>query len=504
MKMNMKQLNKLAYYLMIAVAAFAIGSCSKKGDDIPDKADPKMLSFGFYAEDNEDNLFRDYIVSSVSGTAIQVELPKDVDRTKLVARFTTTDNTTVTVSGIPQQSGVTKNDFSTPVDYIITEGKTNARYTVTIVNAADYVWTKVATYTDKLASEFDMKVNPATGVPYFFYMLSSNDAEERKAYVAKYQDNSWSSIGDAISAGRIGTRLSMVLDNEGQPYIAYQDYTATKAQTPTIQRYNGSNWSVVGSVGIFSSTIYYMSLGINPTNNQPIIFNSLNVIASGESLQKRALSVSYFNGSTWSIHNEVSGRLSSQATGPTWSKTVGDALYLIALNSTGVQTYSVYTYQQGTWTTIADKVLEAGALNTYLSQVGLDVDHDGNIYIIIADDGQTNGTYNLRVKKYTASTKVWSQVGNVINVDVSKGDGRYSLAVSPSGVPHVFYRDHQSFPTVVSFDTEAQDWTTPEVLEAVESQSTNIFLGFAADGTGYASYINKSNNIVLYKYDAAN
>src|SRR5690606_32933061 len=122
MKMNMKQLNKLAYYLMIAVAAFAIGSCSKKGDDIPDKADPKMLSFGFYAEDNEDNLFRDYIVSSVTGNVNQVVLTKDVDIFRLVARFTTTDNMTVIVSCIPQQTGVTKNVFSTSVDYIIPDG----------------------------------------------------------------------------------------------------------------------------------------------------------------------------------------------------------------------------------------------------------------------------------------------------------------------------------------------------------------------------------------------
>ncbi|NGM61327.1 hypothetical protein G5B30_05275 [Sphingobacterium sp. SGG-5] len=498
----MKQLNTFKSYLLIAVAALTLGSCSKKGDDIQDKADPKMLSFGFYAEDNEDVLFRDYVVSSVTGNAIQVELPKETDKSKLIARFTTTENTTVTVSGIPQQSGVTKNNFGAPVDYIITEGTTNARYTVTIVNAADYVWTKVGTYMDKPASEFDMKVNPVTGVPYFFYMLSSTDTEERKAYVAKYQDNSWSSIGDAISAGRIGTRLSMVLDDEGQPYIAYQDYTATKAQTPTIQRYNGSNWSVVGSVGIFSSTISYMSLGINPTNNQPIIFNSLNVIASGESLQKRALSVSYFNGSTWSIHNEVSNRPTAQAVGPMKSKTVGDVLYLIAFNSTGTQTYSVYTYKQGVWTTIVDKALEPGALNSLLSQVGLDVDHDGNIYIIIADDGQTNGTYNLRVKKYTASTQAWSQVGNVINVKAST----YSIAVSPAGIPHILYRNDQGFPVVASFDTEAQDWAEPKVLESVAAKNTNMHIEFAADGTGYASYINDiegatDSNIVLHKFD---
>ena len=144
--MNMKQLNKLASYLMIVVAALIVSSCKKKADEIPDNADPKLLTFGFYAEDNEDNLFRDYVVSSVTGNAFQIELPKETDKTQLVARFTTSDNVTVTVAGVPQQSGVTKNNFSAPVDYIVTEGKTNARYTVTIANAADYVWTRVGAY----------------------------------------------------------------------------------------------------------------------------------------------------------------------------------------------------------------------------------------------------------------------------------------------------------------------------------------------------------------------
>ncbi|MBL1409806.1 NHL repeat-containing protein [Sphingobacterium faecale] len=493
----MKNLNKLTRYLMVAIIALGVTACSKKADDTPIKTDPKMLSFGFYAADNEDNLFRDYVVKEVTGNSIQIELPKEVDRTKLVARFTTTEKATVTLNGSPQQSGITKADFSTPADYIVTEGATNARYTVTIVNAADYVWTRVGAYTDKVASEFDMKVNPSNGVPYFFFMQASSDVELRKGFAAKYQDNSWAALGNEISAGRIGTNLSMTLDKDGQPYIVYQDYTAEKAQTPTIQRYNGTSWSLVGKKGIFNSTLSNLSIGINPANNQPILFTSLNVVAGGEALSKRALSVSLFSGSTWSIHNEVTNRPTGQATGSTSSKTVGETLYLIAFNSSGVQTYSVYTYKQGTWTTIIDKAIEPSAKNSLLSQVGIDVDHDGNIYIIVADDGQTNGTFNLRVKKYTPATQSWSQVGNVINTKAST----YSLALSPAGTPYVLYRDDNGLPTVTAFNTDTQDWGTPKALDNVAAKSANVFIGFAANGTGYASYINSTDNIVLYKFD---
>lgn len=498
----MKQLSTLTRYLLIAFTAFVVTACSKDNTPAPEPADPKLLSFGFYAEDNEDNLFRDYVVENVTGNTIQIDLPREADRTKLVARFTTTENGMVTVNGVPQQSGITQTNFSTPADYIVTEGGVNARYTVTIANAADYVWTKVGSYTDEQVSEFDMKLNPVTGAPYFFYMLSNDDAEERKGFAIKYEDNSWSTLGNKVSAGRVGNRLSMVMDKEGTPFVAYQDYTAEDSQAPTIQKYNGTSWSTVGQEGIYKSSLSYLSLGINPTNDQPIFFSSLNAIRDG-GLVRRALSVSLFNGSTWSIHNEVTGRPTAQAVGTTSSKTVGETLYLLALNSTGTQTYSVYTYKQGQWTTIIDKALDPAANNTLLSQVGIDVDQEGNIYIIIADDPLTHGTYNLHVRKYSPLTETWSRVGNIINVKASS----YSLAVSPGGTPHVLYRNDNGLPTVTAFDSEAQDWGTPRVLDTEAAKNTSVFIEFTADGTGYASYIKdlKDNNyIVLHKFDSAN
>ncbi|TJZ62952.1 hypothetical protein FAZ15_01225 [Sphingobacterium olei] len=501
----MKQLNKVTRYLVLAITAVAISSCSKKTDDIPDKTDPKMLSFGFFAEDNNENVLRDYAITEVTGTNILIELPKDVDRTKLVARFTTTDNATVTVNGVPQQSKITANNFTTPVDFIVTEGQTNARYTVTIANAADYVWTRAGAYTDNTVGGLQFKIHPQTGVPHFFYMLSATNVDDRKAYVAKYQDNNWASIGDALSAGRVGTDLSMAFDNTGKLYIAYPDYTTTPTtQGPTVQSYNGTDWSVVGGTSLFPAQVTYSALGINPSDNQPILFNYVNT-NNYAPFPRRAISVSYFNGTNWNIHNQITGRPSSQVGGITRSKTVDGVLYIAVYNNNvgAAHDYSVYTYKQNVWSTIADKVLEPGATNSNFRDFDMDVDLDGNIYIAISDDGETNGTAKPRVKKYNAATKIWSQVGNVINVN--QGLGRYfSVAVSPSGIPHFLYRDEQELPVVITFDTETQDWGTPKVLENVKVKgSTNsMFIDFAHDGTGYVAYINETDNIVLHKYDA--
>jgi len=501
MKMNMKQLNKLAYYLMIAVAAFAIGSCSKKGDDIPDKADPKMLSFGFYAEDNEDNLFRDYIVSSVSGNAIQIELPKEVDRTNLVARFTTTDNTTVTVSGIPQQSGVTKNDFSTPVDYITTEGKTNARYTVTVVNAADYVWTRVGAYTEHAVLDFKMAIHPTSHVPYFLYSLSNSDTDLRKAHVIKYENSSWTALGGALSSGRVATELAMVFNDEGKLFVSFPDYATSPSQAPIVQSYDGNSWSVVGGGSVFSAAVSYTAMAINPTNNYPILFNQIN--DRNYTVPRRATVYSHFNGSTWNIDNRITGREDGLIGGIMKAKTVGDATYLAIYNATNPSNYSVYKFQSGLWTTIVDQTIEEGATGIYVRDFDMDVDQDGNIYIAAGDNA--SGSYKPRVKKYNAETQTWSQVGSIIQVDQSLVNSRYyNVAVAPNGAVHIFYRDEQGFPTVQTFDSETQDWKEPVVLESAVSAGAFISLDFASDGTGYASYLNGANNIVVYKYDTPN
>jgi hypothetical protein len=497
----MKQLNKLTYYFMIVIAALIVTGCSKEKKDLPETADPKMLSFGFYAEDNEDNLFRDYAVNNITDNAIQIELPKEVDRTKLIARFTTTDNASVTVSGVPQQSGITVTNFSTPVDYIVTEGKTNARYTVTIANAADYVWTRVGAYTDQAVLDFKMAIHPTSHAPYFLYSLSNSDTELRKAHATKYENSSWTALGGALSNGRITTELAMAFNDEGKLFVSFPDYATTPAQAPIVQSYDDSSWSVVGGGPVFPAAASYTAIAINPSNNYPILFNQIS--DRNYTVPRRATVYSHFNGSTWNVDNRITGREDGLTGGIMKAKTVGDAVYLAIYNATNPSTYSVYKYKNSIWTTIVDQTLEEGATGLYVRDFDMDVDQDGNIYIAAGDNA--SGAFKPRVNKFNASTQTWSQVGSVIEVDQSVVNSRYyNIAVAPNGVVHILYRNEQGFPTVQTFDSETQDWMSPVALESASTKGAFVSLDFAANGTGYASYISEADNIVLYKYDTPN
>ena len=57
--------------------------------------------------------------TSFSGQNINLEVDWDVDISKLIAEFTLSEGASAYMNGIEQESGVTENDFSNPIEYTI-------------------------------------------------------------------------------------------------------------------------------------------------------------------------------------------------------------------------------------------------------------------------------------------------------------------------------------------------------------------------------------------------
>lgn len=69
---------------------------------------------------------------AINGTDIRVDIPEDTDTSGLIASFHTTGKT-VSINGVPQISGITPNDFTSPVVYTVTAADlTEKSYTVTV------------------------------------------------------------------------------------------------------------------------------------------------------------------------------------------------------------------------------------------------------------------------------------------------------------------------------------------------------------------------------------
>jgi tRNA threonylcarbamoyladenosine modification (KEOPS) complex Pcc1 subunit len=96
----------------------------------------EITSFSFESDKNGDNNILEDVEAVISGTDIDVTVGYSVDVTDLVATFTSTGKTVRTV-GVLQESGVTENDFSSPVEYTVTaHDDSTIIYTVTVTREA--------------------------------------------------------------------------------------------------------------------------------------------------------------------------------------------------------------------------------------------------------------------------------------------------------------------------------------------------------------------------------
>ena len=72
--------------------------------------------------------------ATINGSNVSIFLPPGTNMSGLIATFTVAGNASVTVNGVTQQSGVTKNDFSTPITYTVaTPNGGTQSYTVTLI-----------------------------------------------------------------------------------------------------------------------------------------------------------------------------------------------------------------------------------------------------------------------------------------------------------------------------------------------------------------------------------
>lgn len=494
----MKQLVKNLFLALALTGLFV--ACDDDKEEPIVYGEAKMLSFGFYEEDNEGVLFRDYIIENVASTTIRIDLPGDADKSKLIARFTVSEDDVVSINGVEQLSGVNVNNFTIPVDYLVTEGTNNTRYTVTIGKLPDAVWSSLAvSHID--VSTASMAVNPNTGEPYVAYVKSGASTSDYRLGAMKYTTDGWQSLGAeaGISSGRPGD-YCITFDETGKPYIVFGDYTSSPAQRATVASYSNSTWSVLGN-NITAGLAAYASISV--VNGNPIVFSMNNTNGSSD---RRFLVYNTYTGSSWSSDTRIPGRPavsgSAYASYNVRSKVYDNTVYVVVTNINQPGIFSVYTYKNGNWTTIyegGETPLDEDSTSPHTYDLAFDIDREGNIYV-----AYSNGNpYFVRVKKYTASTKTWRTVGGG-SLDVIDGNARYyDIAVSPYGIPFVIYRNNSKYPVIVALDSESQQWDTPIVLENVEAE--NLWIDFAEDGTGYLIYTRdaaeSTTNIVLYKYD---
>ena len=480
----------------------------------------QLLSFGFYKADNA-GLSQDYVATvpavaaGVTTYDIEIAMPASVDLTALVARFTVNEGNTVTVDGVAQTSGVTKNDFTDPVDYTVrnSTGANNLRYTITVVEASGKAWTEMAVLnTATLSGNADftgvfsgavLAINPKGNVPYVAYGARGVD---NKMSVAKFENGAWAQVGDALFSSVVnGSHFSFDVAPDGTPYVAYGDQDAASLKGAlSVMKFDGSQWSYVGEQGFFKVQAQYIGMAAFESGLAIDLANN----SKDGSIPRRSMGIATFDGSAWTT-GESSLLPSEQGVYMTKMGGNGKVAMLICVNRGAIDGvnygHNIFKFENGQWESLATNFLEPGATQTSIAQgsFGTTVALDGTVYAWTGDDVPNTGTYQVRLKKYDAAGKTWNTVtGNTLPIGHDGGfESHISLdvAIAPDGTPFVVYNNFndQKKLYVMHLDPATAQWSASQLLA---EGASDVNIAFDTAGTGYITYTDESNQIHLFKY----
>lgn len=475
------------FFALTAIFSLAV-SCSSDDDstETPPPAEVGMSSFGFYANDNPGVLLNDYVIDNITGTDISISLPNETDLTNLVASFTTTDGDVVRVGSVVQVSGTTANNFSASVEYLVSEDGSNKIYMVSVGKMASSVWSLYASYTDDDISDISLRVNPSNALPYIAYISQRESPDDRKMNLINYDGNTWNRIGAQDFSNFRARSVDLEFNAAGVPFVSFSE--DTDVREASIMSYEGGSWGYVGGVPYTGTQAADNTLAITSDN---AIYGFY--VHDERDDNRRSVFSKTFSGGAWSDLT-ITGR--TGAARVVKSKVVNDVVYLAVLDFGNLQSVSVYKYENGAWTTLADKMKENEENTIYSYDLELDVDQDGNVYVAYAENNGPSTDYQIRVKKYDAETASWSTLGDLV---VTSQVRDFALAVNKFKVPMLLYQNDNKTPVFLPFDIDVNNWGTPVTFAA--SDASSLRLEVASNGISYASFL-VSNQLSLHKFDS--
>lgn len=258
-----------------------------------------------------------------------------------------------------------------------------------------------------ITSGFSKNVSLAidnNNTPYLAYKDYVNGG---KCSVMKYINNVWVNVGVAgFSPGTVN-RIDIAIDNNGTPYILF-DYMGAA----TVMKYNGLAWVTVGSVGfIAGSSSSGYNIEIDNTGMPCVVYNRV---------------VAKFNGTSWI--NLSTTEFSNWAE-PKIAIDNNNTIYIVGLDGTGGlnNEVSVNKYNGSVWVGVGSPTLSTASAD----YPDIMTDHTGTPYVTYIEDG----THDVKVLKYNGTA--WVNCGYT----ATKAYDGLKMALDNSGLPYIVYSD---------------------------------------------------------------
>ena len=459
-------------------------------------SDPKLTSFKFELVNNLETVGED-IEGEISGDAISVPMIKAADKTKLVATFTTAPTNVVKVGDAVQVSGETANDFTNPVDYIVTnsDGSKSALYSVSIKTVNGKL-EPILTYSGRPVAGAVLRVDPFNKSPYIAFKEASvsgaESASADKLTVVNFVDGTWNVVGSTGFSNKVAKEyFDFDIDSKGGLYVAYADDEASPKSAKVVKFSDGS-WSVVGS----GAACNFVSQDINlsaVSDQNLVLLQKCN--SNTAPFKRNYFAASIYNGS-WNSGTVLDITTMAYIA----SCKAGGSAYALVIRRGSSYPFDVLKYENGTWAALRSNFLREGASKTGIFVYDITASEDGTVVVLTADDALNNGEYRFIVERYTPAAGNWSVVGGDYYpyVHGNKND-EAKIAVAPDGTPYLLYYDCTNKSLRLTWlDSDTKQWAE-EVVVATEELS-DINIAFTTSGVGYIAFTDENNAEKVFIY----
>ena len=308
--------------------------------------------------------------------------------------------------------------------------------------------------------------NPSTNEPYVAY-ADDTPGNGGKMTVAKFNGTSWAFVGSqAFSTYGNATAVNLAFHPAtAEPYVSFDSMDGDGNTVGTVQRYDGSNWTMVGSV--LTDAGWNPSFAFDTSTNTPYLLRA----AYDDINSTGTLFLSSFDGSSWSTaesstisdvypvemkYNSADGKMyllyTDYATSSEASvqKYTSDAPSSTPLSITGITDGGIYfnrdlprtieiTGGTGTVHATLDSAPLEGGDDTITTPYSKSYSTDGSHQLIVSDDVDT---YTLNFSIATNVTIIDPTPLKVDDESLSQGYLAYEGADSSAATQTTFNINH--------------------------------------------------------------
>lgn len=481
---------KRKLFLFAAAGLFALSAvgCAKNADNPDGPSLPKFKTFAVLKADNT-ALTTDYVAENPSGNidfALPVETLAGVLDTIVITFEPSVENITVhldSLEGKVVESKDTINFSNGPVDFYLTDGQHASLCTVKIAvkDAADG-WKQIASTSEDQTFYSDPVFVGNNGKLYIAGIRNADQTAGRYPYalVADGKGGFETVTRDTCFIHKRADNVNIAFAPDNTMYAAFADYSKSSTPSTSVMKVTASEATYVGD-----TCALYRTNGTNPIvvfANTDAVYTANGVNSASGGIAKRCMNLTKYSAGSWTQAIAISGRPSDAYAYVSFSKaTNGKKLDLVYNQNKG--SYSCYDFAGKDPATVFEGIvvrnsdntenLTSTQLPTSISSMGIDVDGDGNVYVLLyAKWDLANNSLGVVRLSYDSGSQVWNQsiIGGVIP-NVSAKYGQASIAFDSDNVLHIAHTDENGKVVIRHIDKTTKLWSAPTVVGGKDYRS---------------------------------